>query len=413
MKTQSFFYLGLIAISLIACKNNENQVAAAPQAKSYPVIEVPVKTVIGYDEFPTTIQGKNNNEVRAKISGYITNVYVDEGDYVQKGQRLFSLETNTLNQEANAAKAGVRASDSQIEAADASIQTAKAAVDAAQVEVNKLIPLVEKGIISNVQLETAKANLNSAKSQLSQARAAKSQAQAGKGQAEANLNSIYANINYSVIRSPISGVVGKINQREGSLVGPTGTTPITTVSETGEVFAYFSMNESDYLDFLSQTEGSNLDQKLSNLPEVDLVLANGNTYEEKGNIETVTGQIDPQTGTVQFRASFNNKNKLLSNGNSGTIRIPKEYVNVAVVPEQATFEQQGIVYVYKVVQDTTLSTVVELTDRVNNMAIIASGVNQGDVVVANGVGNLRSGTAIQPQVVAIDSILQTLQPVFK
>ena len=413
MKTQSFFYLGLIAISLIACKNNENQGAAAPQAKSYPVIEVPVKTVIGYDEFPTTIQGKNNNEVRAKISGYITNVYVDEGDYVQKGQRLFSLETNTLNQEANAAKAGVRASDSQIEAADASIQTAKAAVDAAQVEVNKLIPLVEKGIISNVQLETAKANLNSAKSQLSQARAAKSQAQAGKGQAEANLNSIYANINYSVIRSPISGVVGKINQREGSLVGPTGTTPITTVSETGEVFAYFSMNESDYLDFLSQTEGSNLDQKLSNLPEVDLVLANGNTYEEKGNIETVTGQIDPQTGTVQFRASFNNKNKLLSNGNSGTIRIPKEYVNVAVVPEQATFEQQGIVYVYKVVQDTTLSTVVELTDRVNNMAIIASGVNQGDVVVANGVGNLRSGTAIQPQVVAIDSILQTLQPVFK
>ena len=104
---------------------------------------------------------------------------------------------------------------------------------------------------------------------------------------------------------------------------------------------------------------------------------------------------------------------MLSNGNSGTIRIPKEYVNVAVVPEQATFEQQGIVYVYKVVQDTTLSTVVELTDRVNNMAIIASGVNQGDVVVANGVGNLRSGTAIQPQVVSIDSILQTLQPVFK
>lgn len=405
--------IGLLCfVVFFSCKNGAEQATTQP-AKTYPVVTVPLKTIIGYDEFPATIQGKNNNEVRAKISGYITNVYVDEGNYVQKGQRLFSLETATLNQDANAAKAGVEASDSQIAAAEATIKSAQAAVDAAQVEVDKLIPLVEKGIISEVQLETARANLNSAKSRYSQAQASKSQAQASKGQAEANLNSIYANINYSVIRSPISGIVGKINMREGSLVGPSSTTPITNVSETGEMYAYFSMNESDYLNFLEEMEGSSLQDKLKHLPQVDLMLANGSIYHEKGSIETVTGQIDQSTGTVQFRATFNNENKLLSNGNSGTIRIPKEYADVPVVPEQATFEQQGIIYVYKVEKDTAVSTVITLKDRVDNLGIIEEGIQEGDQIIANGVGNLRTGTAIQPQHVELDSIVQSIKPIFK
>ena len=148
-------------------------------------------------------------------------------------------------------------------------------MNAAQVEVNKLRPLVEKNIISNVQLQTAEANLSRAQAQMSQAIAARQQATAGVSQAQANYQGVQANVNYSVIRAPISGVVGKINLRTGSLVGPGDPTPITTVSDTGELYAYFSMNEKEYLDFLKNAYGATVPEKLRNMPMVELVMANG------------------------------------------------------------------------------------------------------------------------------------------
>ncbi|MDO5654767.1 MAG: efflux RND transporter periplasmic adaptor subunit [Flavobacteriaceae bacterium] len=385
-----FLSLFVLIFVFTACKK-ENEMPPQ-QAMPYPVVEVEQRDLTSFLEFPAQIQGVNNNEVRAKIQGYITQVLVDEGQYVGRGQVLFRLETNTLSQTASAARAG-------IEATQANIKAAQAAVNAAQVEVDKLQPLVEKNIISPVQLETANANLMRAQSQLSQARAAHSQS-------NANLKEVQANIGYSVIRSPISGVVGKINQREGSLVGPSSSIPITTVSETSAVYAYFSMNESEYLDFLDQNEGANPEQKLKNMPEVDLRLANGKVYAEKGKIEAVTGQIDPNSGTVQFRASFKNPEKVLSNGNSGTILIPQYYKNAIVVPQQATFEQQGITYVFKVVNDTVRSTSIETQTAVDKLSIVTSGLKPGDPVVASGVGILRNGSAIKAQPVKLDSIVK-------
>lgn len=382
--------LYLLAMFLILVGCNKEQSAPPQEAKPYPVFKVVKKDMIGYDEFPTKIQGINNNDVRAKIQGYITQVLVDEGQYVQKGQILFKLETNTLNQSATAAKAGINASKANIEAA-------KARVNAAEVEVNRLKPLVERNIISPVQLETANANLMNAKSQLAQA-------QANYGQSSASYQEVQANINYAVIRSPISGVVGKINQREGSLVGPSSPLPITTVSETNKVYAYFSMNESQYFNFLNNTEGNTIDEKLANTPNVDLILANGQKYGETGRIEAVTGQIDPQAGTIQFRASFDNKNKILSNGNSGSIRIPEFYTNATIVPEQATFEQQGLVYVYLVKNDTVRATKVDITKRIDNLAIISNGINVGDDIVASGVGILRDGSAIKPMPIKLEEL---------
>src|SRR5690606_17454269 len=338
------------------------------------------------------IEGKINNAVRAKISGYIKEVYVDEGQFVSRGQALFRLETNVQSQDANAAQAGINAAKSAVSAA-------QAAVNAAQVEVDKLKPLVEKNIISQVQLETANANLMRMQSQFEQANAAYQQARA-------NYQSVQANIDFSVVKSPISGVVGAINFREGSLVGRSDTLPITTVSEIGEVYAYFSMNEAEYLDFLAETEGKTLKEKLNNIPEVELILANDEVFEEKGKIQTVTGQINPETGTMQFRASFPNKNRLLSNGNSGTIRIPKLYKQVLVVPESSTYEQQGLVYVYKVDNDTVSATTIEILERTNNLAVVESGLKEGDKVVAKGVGKLKSGSKIQSIPTPLDSIVQ-------
>jgi|SRR5690606_7516806 len=396
MKSKGYIIIGILGLSAFqSCKNEQPQ---APPPASLPVIEATQRDMTSYQTFPVSIEGKVNNAVRAKISGYITQVFVDEGQFVSKGQPLFKLETNVQAQDANAAKSGINA-------AQANIAAAQAAVNAAQVEVDKLIPLVEKKIISNVQLETAKANLMRAEGQLAQAKAARQQAQA-------NYSGIQANINFGVVRSPISGIVGAINFREGSLVGPSDPTPITTVSETGEVYAYFSMNEREYLDFLSETEGTNVKEKLKNIPEVDLIMANDEIYPEKGKIQTVTGQINPQTGTIQFRASFANKDGLLSNGNSGIIRIPKSYKNAVIIPESATFEQQGLVYVYTVEKDTARATKVEIIDRAHNFALIKSGVKSGDKVIAEGTGKVKSGTPVTSIPTNIDSVANSIQPIF-
>lgn len=397
MKSTKFIIAGIFALLVFqACKNEQQQ---APQSTlSLPVVEIAQKDMVGYQAFPVSIEGKVNNAIRAKISGYITKVFVDEGQKVYAGQPLFQLETNVQAQDANAARSGITA-------AEANIAAAQASVNAAQVEVDKLIPLVDKKIISNVQLETAKANLMRAQGQLEQAKAARQQAQA-------SYSGIQANIDFGVVKSPISGIVGAINFREGSLVGPSDPTPITTVSEVGEVYAYFSMNESEYLDFLKEMEGSNIREKLNNIPQVDLVLANGQLYNEKGKIQTVTGQINPQTGTIQFRASFPNKDGLLSNGNSGTVRIPKDYPNALIIPETATFEQQGYYHVFRVENDTVYNTIIEIEDRVDNLAIIKSGLKKSDKIVVQGMGKLRDKAPIQPQMVNFDSIARPIQPVF-
>ncbi|EKB55541.1 efflux RND transporter periplasmic adaptor subunit [Bergeyella zoohelcum] len=367
--------------------------------KVYSVITVAERDVEGYFTYPVNIQGKINNDVRAKISGYITQVLVDEGQYVTQGQPLFRLETNMLNESASAAQAGIGASQSGISAA-------QAAVNAAQVEVDKLKPLVEKNIISNVQLETAKANLYRAQSQLKQA-------QAGHQQALANYKGVKANIDYSIIRAPISGVVGSLPLKVGSLVGPNDPVALTTIADTREVYAYFSMNEKEYLNFLKTSNGATVSEKLKNMPMVELVMANGEIYTEKGKIETVTGQINPSTGSIQFRVAFPNGQKMLTNGSSGKIRVPNRYDDVLIVPESSTYEQQGVVYAYKVTKDTAKSVVIEVQDRVNNRVVVKSGLKKGDMVVASGIGGLKSGTAIKSKPANLDSLVNAIEPIFK
>jgi membrane fusion protein (multidrug efflux system) len=367
----SFAILGGLALLISSCKQEQQQ-APQQQALSLAVTEVSQKSVTAYTTYPTAIEGIINSEVRAKVSGYIQKVFVDEGQKVKKGQALFKLETQTLSQDAEAAKARV---------------------NVAQVEVDKLKPLVEKNIISEVQLETAKANL---------------------AQAKSTYNSVVANIGYATVTSPVNGFVGAIPYREGSLVSATSAKPLTTVTSIERVFAYFSMNEANYLDFLQQTEGKTLQDKIDNFPKVELVLVNGETYQQKGTIETVTGQIDATMGTVSFRAVFDNPDFLLTNGNSGTIRIPTVYESALIVPQSATYEQQGQTYVYTVGNDNLVtSTLITIKAKTEVFYIVSSGVNAGDLFVVKGIGKLRNGMPIQPQKVAFDSIVKPIKPLFQ
>jgi len=361
-----------IATILSSCANKSATQQATAPPPTFPVSQLKNITVTGYEQYPTNIEGIVNSGVRAKTSGYIQKVLVDEGQKVRKGQVLFKLETHSLSQDATAAKARI---------------------NVAQVEVDKLVPLVEKNIISPVQLETAKANLE---------------------QAKANYSGVAANIDYATIKSPVNGYVGAINYREGSLISPNDEIPLTTVTDINEVYAFFSLNEADYIDFIQNTEGKNLEEKIANFPEVILILANGKTYSEKGKIETSTGQINQNTGTVSFRAVFNNPNQILTNGNSGKIKIPVVYENASVIPQEATYEQQGKVMVFKLEENNTVSAkLLKIKTSINNLYVVESGVEEGDKIVVTGTGKLGNDMQITPQEVPFDSIVKPIDKLFK
>src|SRR5699024_8061035 len=231
--------------------------------------------------------------------------------------------------------------------------------------------------------------------------------------AKADLGSVATNIDFATVRSPADGRIGSINFREGSLISPQDPTPLTQITKTENVYAFFTMNERDYLNFIQTTEGENLSEKIKKFPKVKLKMVNGSIYEEEGVIETVSGQVDPNTGTVSFRAIFPNPNRILSSGNSGKIMIPTIYENAIIAPASASFEQQGKDYMYKVENDTVISTIVEVMDRTGNIIVISSGLNKGDKFVAQGVGKLRNGQEIISQPVEIDSIINSFEQVFK
>ncbi|MCK0156446.1 efflux RND transporter periplasmic adaptor subunit [Cellulophaga sp. F20128] len=366
--TLSVFFL------VLSCGNKEEQATTMMQgpAPTFPVAKMQTKTVTAYQEYPANIEGIVNSDIRAKAPGYIKKVLVDEGQKVRKGQILFQLETQSLSQDAGAAKAQI---------------------NVAEVEVKKLIPLVEKNIISAVQLETAKANL---------------------AQALANYSSVSASISYATIKSSVDGFVGKINFREGALISPSDATPLTTVSDIKQVYAFFSLNETQYLDFLQNSEGENLAEKLTNFPPVNLILANGSTYSEKGKIETSSGQINQNTGTVSFRAIFENPNQLVTNGNSGTIQIPTIFKDVTVVPQQATYEQQGNIMVFKLGEDNKVTTsIIKVKTAVDNLYVVDTGVTLEDQIIVSGVGQLRNGMAITPKETAFDDAIKPIATLFK
>jgi membrane fusion protein (multidrug efflux system) len=369
MKIKYFAVILIASMSLLSC-NNKEAAKQAPTAMPYKVMELNKSNTTLLAEYPTSLEGVVDVDIRAKVDGYIEKIFVDEGQHVKKGQILFKLETQTATQDAAAAKARV---------------------DVAQVEVNRLVPLVERNIISNVQLETAKANLTTAKS---------------------NYQSVLAEISYATIKSPVDGVIGTIPFRLGSYVSNSTAEPLTRVSDISKMYAYFSVNEKQQLDIMMHAEGKTFQDKIAKMPEVNLILSNGMEYEHKGKIETFSGQANSLTGSFNVRASFSNAEGILRSGNSGTIQIPTFLENVILIPQKSTIE----------LQDKLLALIVDKESKVKMVPIevravpggkyfvVDSGLNVNDKVLLEGVGLLPEGTPIKPVVVKYDEVIQ---PVIK
>lgn len=354
LKLRNLGITAVLVVLVASCgKSEQQQQSGGPMP--FAVQKTQYTTTTTYQSFATTIEGQQNVEIRPKVNGFIEKIFVDEGQQVKKGQLLFKLETQTLSQDAAAAKARVKA---------------------AQVEVDRLRPLVERSIISEVQLETAKANLM---------------------QLQSAYNSILATINYATITSPVDGVVGSIPYKEGSLVSATNPEPLTTVADVKNVRAYFSMNEKQLLDFSRTSENLSMEAKIKALPQVQLLLADKTLYEEKGTIETLNGLINQRTGTIQLRASFSNPKGILRSGSSGVVQLPVVHERVILIPQIAVFEMQGKQLVYVVGKDNVVQTKVIQTQGTTDLDfIVSSGLMEGELVVVEGVSKLKEGMAIQP-----------------
>lgn len=346
----------ILAIVLVSCGKKEEQQMPPQGPAPFPVETVEKQDATIYEEYTANLEGQQNVEIRPKVNGFIQKIYVDEGQMVKKGQLLFKLETQTLNQDASASKAMVQA---------------------AQVEVDRLKPLVDRKIISNVQLETAKAKL---------------------AQAKSAYGSIAANIGYGTITSPVNGVVGSLPYREGSLVSMTSEMPLTTVSDSKVIRAYFTMNEKQLLSFNKTFKGANTVEKLKNVPEVSLLLVDDSEYNVKGKIATINGLVNPHTGTTEFRAEFKNPEGLLRSGSTGIIRLPIEQKDVIVVPQNAVFEVQGKQMIYVVGKDNKVKSTIITTNGVSGMNfIVTDGLSEGDVIVVEGASKLKDDMEIVPQ----------------
>ncbi|MDQ1166198.1 efflux RND transporter periplasmic adaptor subunit [Flavobacterium sp. SORGH_AS_0622] len=374
MNKQSFLSILAASIVIASCGKNDKsaQAGGAPQIKEYKTVTLQPESATLNSDFPASIQGQQNIEIRPRVEGYIDKIFVDEGAVVKAGQPLFKISAPEYEQ--------------QVRTATASIKSAQADLSAAILAVNKVKPLVEKGIISKYDLESAQYTYESAQATLAQANAA--------------LVNAKTNLGYTTVTSPVNGVVGSIPFRLGSLVSSNTTEPLTTVSSIGNVYAYFAMNEKMLLNFTQNNNtGASLTQKIKSMPAVSLLLSDGSVYEEKGHIETVNGLINTETGSVNIRARFPNPKGIIRSGSSTTVRIPTDVKDAIIVPQSATFELQDKIFAVVLGKDgkTKNANITILDNSAGNYYVVTSGLKPGDEIVLEGVASLKEGTEIKAQ----------------
>ena len=343
---------------LSSCKNGNNGEAKAPE---YAVITTQATTAHLTNSYPATIRGKQDVEIRPMVSGFITKLHVDEGSVVKKGQVLFTIDQVQYK---------------------AAVETAKAALQTQELTTVNNRELNKKGIVSDYQLSTSENQLAQAKASLAQA--------------QANLTNAVRNLEYTEVTSPSDGVVGQIPYRVGSLVSASMSTPMTTVSDISEMFAYFSMTERQLLTMIR--EGGSMEEILAKLPKLNLSLIDGTIYPDSGRVETISGVIDPTTGSVSMRAMFPNTHNVLRSNSTGNVIFPNLLTDIILIPQSATTEIQDKKFVFVVQPDNTVKNteiqVYSLNDGQNYY--VTGGLKAGDKVVIEGVQALNDGQAITP-----------------
>lgn len=351
----------------------------APPPVQLPVISVISAPANSYQDFSASLEGTLNVDIRSQVDGYLEKIYVDEGAYVKAGQPLFKINDRVYAEQSNNTASG-------LELAEANVQKAK-------VEIDRLIPLVKNNVVSGLQLQTATAEYHAAKASVASAKAM--------------LGNARINMGYTLITAPVNGYIGRIPFKTGSLVGKGELQPLTVLSDVHEIYAYFSMSEPDFIAFKNKFPGNTVEEKIKQVPLVELVMADNSVYDQKGRIEIVEGQFDKTMGAISFRAAFPNPGGTLRTGNTGKVRITQSLSAALIIPQEATFEMQDQVYVYAVAEGNKVTRkAIHVLGKTSNYYYVDNGVPAGSKIVLAGTGNLQEGAVIAPQLLSADSLLK-------
>lgn len=368
----SITILSALVVGINSCTEVKSKNTTEKEEPLIPILELQPQTVEVPQTYICDIQAIQFVEVRSKVEGFVDQIFVDEGQHVKKGQKLFQLSSAEYNELVNSARAN--------------LMKAKAEEKAAKVERERLLVLVEKNIISKSELELANSKLSVAESQIAET--------------EAQLKGAQMGLSYTTVKAPFDGIVDRIPHKIGSLVNENDL--LTSITDISSVFAYYKVNESEYLSFMrTQIEGndfSSLDDKLS------LILSDGEKYPEKGRLETTEGDIEEKTGSIGFRVRFPNPDKLIKHGASGKIQMMSNLTDVFLIPQKATFEIQDFTYVYVVDKENVVK--VRSFKPLQRMGVyyIAQGFEPGDRIVLEGIQQLQDGAKILPQAIAAGDV---------
>ncbi|WP_426059796.1 efflux RND transporter periplasmic adaptor subunit [Hymenobacter sp. B1770] len=367
----------LLCLGLGSCSSKEEADTSTEveEVRNLPVARLEARDTVLTRDYVAQIQAVRNVEIRARVPGFLEQIYVDEGQAVRKGQPLFRI---------NDVEYKTRFSRTR-----AALSAARAQAQVAKLELDRVKMLTDKNIITKSELNVAQAKLRAAQSRVEEARSMASNAS--------------LQVSYTLIRAPFDGVVNREPLKVGSLVD--NGTLLTTVSDTRQLYAYFNVSEMEYLEYTKTRRQSAVNDDLED-DVVRLVLVDGTLYTPPGKIETVESEFDASTGSIAFRARFDNPKKLLKHGATGKVRLSNEIENALLVPQKAVFEVQDKNYVYLVDQKGEVkrkSFVPQV--RVSAFYVVKEGLKAGDRVVCGGIQDLRDGTRISAHPVTMQSML--------
>ncbi len=368
MKTLSTLLtiMSLTAMALLSSCSGKKQQGTMP-TPTFKTGKVERQNITLTQKYSATIRGRQDIDVYPQVAGTLQKLCVTEGQKVTKGQTLFIIDQVPYQAALNTAEAAQKA--------------ANAALATAQLTYDSKKRLFDQQIISDVELQTANNNLLTAKAQVAQA--------------EAQVVNARNSLSYTVVKSPANGVVGTLPYRQGALVSSAMPQPLTTVSDNNEMYVYFSVSEAQFLQMVRSN--NNIEETIASIPELTLQLVDGSEYEHKGKVESASGVVDRNTGSVQLRAAFTNPNHILHSGSTGNVILPAEYKNVIVVPTTATVQLQDKYKVFVVDKDGIAhSQIISIMPQTNGKQyIVTSGLNGGEEIVSEGAGMVKEGQKVK------------------
>lgn len=367
-----FIVLLAVAGSLLVtgCSSEKNKSHISVE-QELPVLQIDARDTLLRRTYVANINAYQNVELRAKVAGFLEKIFVDEGRFVKKGEPLFAL---------NDAEYKVQLSE-----ASAFLASTKAEVKMAEVELARVEGLVKKNIVTKSELDLAQAKLNAAQAKVQEAVAREEKANIGLSQ--------------TLIRAPFSGVIDRIPHKIGSLIEEG--TLLTTLSDVHSMHVYFKVSENEYLQFIK-----NGGMKENAGQQIKLQLSDRTDYPYAGKIETMDGEIEKETGSIAFRASFPNPDKLLKHGASGKIILNSTVDDAILIPQRSVFEIQDKNYVFVLNNENKVSMrSIEPDTRLEDLILVKSGLQDGDRIVYEGVQNIKEGNTIKPRLLSFNALL--------